>query len=232
MNRNRTYLTLLLMLFVMTKSHESIAQLFASYREFPKPTVIFVRLPTYTKRAAIYENAQNYSAAKQIKEDAVNMQRELIKDFNANFKFCDYYFYYDTVQESILEKKFVGNLYDKNMKPITASPLQPDDDTYQIAYFGYYITEFGKPDNPHKGKEDTYYPGSQLQRLILVDHKFERIPDPVPNGTNYDDRYMGFRARIRLAHTYKSKKFDIYYTPYAKILSLHLNNYYNRQNVK
>lgn len=233
MNNNRRYFTLLLVLILLIIQHTANAQMFATYREYPKPSVILVKLPTYNKRFAIYENAKNYKYAKQIKEDAANMQRELIRDFNANFNFCEYYFFYDTVQDAVNNGQLAGNLYDKDMKPVTTSPIKEGDTTYQIAYYGSYVTEFGNPDNPKKGKENTYYAGTQSDRLVLLNYQQNRIPDPVPNGTNYDDRYLQFRNMRKWWYTtYKSKLFDISYTPYAQILSQHMNNYYNRKNVK
>lgn len=232
MNNNRRYFTLLLVLMLSIIQHAADAQLFATYLEYPKPSVILVKLPTYSKRLAVYENAKNHKYAKQIKEDAINMQRELIEDFNSNFKFCDYYFYYDTVQSLLDNGQFAGNLYDKNMKLVTESPIKPGDTTYQIAYFGYYVSAFGNTNKQKKGKEDTYVTGTQSQRLVLLDYKMNRIPEPVPNGTNYDDRYTFSRFVYKWSSTYKSKLFDIYYTAYAHVLSLQLDNYYNRQNVK
>jgi len=233
MNYNRIFSTMQLMICLFAfVGNTAFAQVFVTYKEYPKPSAILVKLPTYSKRAAIYEKAKNYKSEKQIKADAAGMQREFIKDFNTNFTFCKYYFYYDTMQQAISDKQFAGNLYDKNLNIITTSPIAQDDTTYQIAYFGYYISTFDNPEDPQTGKENTYYTGTQLQRLILTNYKQERIPDPVPNGTNYDDRYMDFRARQRWINTYKSKTFDIYYTPYAKILNYHLNNYYNRKNAK
>lgn len=232
MNNNRRYLNFVLILAMTITDTTSKAQLFNDYREYPKPSVIFVKLPTYSKRLAIYEKAKNIKYAKQLKEDAVNMQHELIEDFNTNFKFCNYYFYYDTVQSLLDNRQFVGNVYDKNMKLVNEPPVQPDDTTYQFAYFGYYVTEFDNSEKSQKGRENTYYTGTQSQRLVLLNHKMNRIPDPVPNGTNYDDRYLVARFIYKWSSTYKSKLFDIYYTAYAYVLDLQLNNYYNRKNTK
>lgn len=227
----RTLTYMLLMIAFIATNHSS-AQILANYNEQPAPSAILVKLPTYSKRADMYEKAKNHKYAKQIKQDAANMQRELIEDFNTNFKYCDYYFFYDTVQDAIAQKQFAGNLYDKNLKLLTASPFKAEDTSYQIAYFGYYVSAFDNPDNPKKGKENTYYSGSQLQRLVLLNHQFGRIPDPAPNGTNYTDRYTFARFIYKWSVTYKSKLFDIYYTAYAHVLSLQMDNYYNRKNTQ
>lgn len=215
------------------------SQIFKTYKPYPTPSVIMIKLPTYSKRIKVYENAKNLKSAEQLKKDAKNIQTLLIADFKNHFTFCDFYFYYDTVSEAIAERKFVGNLFDKDMKPITTSPVAEDDTTYQLVHYGYYVSEQTEvTSNPKKlkSREDTYYTGTGRLRLVALNYKFGRLPDPVPNGTYYSPSPTFYpnkrkKNRVKNATVYKSKKFDLYYGPAANNLSYEMDRYYRQHRV-
>lgn len=196
--------------------------------------MVLIKLPTYNKRILVYEKAKNYKYAKICRTDAANVQKEMIADFKENFSFCDYYFFYDTLTDAILNKQFTGILFDKNLNPVTTNPIAPDDTSYQIIYFGNYVSEFSEVTDSKlakSGRENTYNVGSQTKRLVLLNHSGNRIPDPVPNGTLYTRLPTFFsgnkKGKKKSKPVYKSKKFDIYYYPSTKYLSSHMNRYYN-----
>ncbi len=225
-------------IFLLLLTLTGNAQIIKWYKSYPAPNIVLVKLPTYTNRLHIYEKAKNVKAAEQIKKDAVNMQRVMIADFKNNFSYCDYYYFYDTASEAISAGHFEGNLYDKDLKQVTSSPIAAGDTTYQLIQFGYYISESSEvTSNPRnvKSRENTYYTGSGRQRLIVLNYKFGRLPDPLPNGTIYSRSpsitpRQKKNKRIKTAQ-YSSKKFDIYYTPSASVLSSDMDRYYKQRKV-
>lgn len=226
-------------IFFTNYEHNLHAQVIKRYLKYPKPSLVLVKLPTYHKRILVYEKAKNYKYAKICRNDAANVQKEMVADFKENFSFCDYYFFYDTLNDAILNKQFTGVLFDKNLNPVSVSPIAPDDTNYQIIYFGNYVSEIAevtdsKKDRP--GRENTYNVGSQTKRLVLLNHNFDRIPDPAPNGTLYTRLPTFFsgnkKGKKKSKPVYKSKKFDIYYYPSAKYLSSHMDRYYNEHKVE
>lgn len=229
-------ITILTLLFHCTVG---AAQSIKAYREYPKPEVLLIRLPTYNQRYKTYLTAGYIKGAEQIIKDAAAIQSNMISDFKENFTFCEYYFFYDTMNGEILKKNFAGNLYDKNLKPVTTSPLSTEDTTYQIVYWGYYLSEQSEI-TPYldklENKEHTYYTGMKRLRLVLVNHTFGRLADPLPNGTFYSRNPMLFniyrkKNKQPIGKKYTSPKFDLYYTESAKDLSTDLNTYYNLHRV-
>lgn len=223
--------TLIFLLLISINGH---AQIIKRYKRYPAPAIVLVKLPTYANRLHTYEKAKNVKYAEQLKKDAANIQRLMIADFNNNFGFCDYYFFYDTVNNAIAERHFAGNLYDKDMNLVTSSPIADDDTTYQIVHYGYYVSELTEvTSNPRKlkSKENTYFTGTSKQRLIVLNYKFGRLPDPLPNGTFYSKSPTLYpskskKKRIRVA-SYTSPKLDLYYTPLVANLNYEMERYYN-----
>ncbi len=211
------------------------AQIIKTYKRYPAPGIILVKLPTYTNRLQVYQKANNVKYANQLKKDVSNIQRLMIADFKANFSFCDYYFFYDTTNDAIANRHFAGNLYDKDMKLVTSSPIAEDDTSYQIVHYGYYVSELTEvTSNPRKlkSREDTYYSGTSRQRLVVLNYKFGRLPDPLPNGTFYSKSPSIYPSRAKkkrvIIGSYTSPKLDLSYQPLVANLSYEMDRYYNQ----
>ncbi len=155
----------------------------------------------------------------QSKKDAVGMQKAIIKDFASNFTYCNFYYYYDTMQQAITAQHFVGVLYDKNLQPVTQTPVQEGDTSYQIAYFGRYLQASVQND-------EAYNTGSNIQRMNIVNYQLKRLPDPLPNGSIRTGITEVWRKVFNRDITYKSKLFDVYYIRSAENISTEMNKYY------
>lgn len=222
--------------FLLLLSISGYSQIIKRYKRYPAPQIILVKLPTYATRLQTYEKAKNVKSAEQLKTDARNIQALMVADFKQNFTYCDYYFYYDTLSDAIADRKFAGNLYDKDMKLVPVSPIAEDDTTYQLVHYGYYVSEFSEvTSNPKKlkSREDTYYTGTERLRLVVLNYKFGRLPDPLPNGTYYSSSPTFYpnkkkKKNVKNITAYKSKKFDLYYSPLANNLSYEMDRYYNQ----
>lgn len=216
------------------------AQAIKRYLPYPTPSVILIKLSTHTNRLKAYEKAKNTTYANQLKKDVNNIQQLMIADFKNNFTYCDYYFFYDTLSDAIVSGKFEGNLFDRDMNRINTSPIKEGDTTYQIVHFGYYVSEqtevTSNPENKNS-RENTYYTGLKSQRLVVMNHKFGRLPDPVPNGTMYYRPISLFyrgkdkKKKYPKSAYYTSKKLDLYYYPSALWLSKHMDRYYRQHRV-
>lgn len=235
-------LRLLILITLLVHSLNGFSQIFKRYNPYPEPGIILVKLPTYTKRLRAYEQANNTTYATQIKKDANAIQQLMIADFKNYFSYCNYYFFYDTASEAIGSGKFDGNLFDKDMKQLTTSPIKAGDTTYQIVHFGYYVseqTEVTSNPNNNAGRENTYYTGLNSQRLVVMNYKFGRLPDPLPNGTMYYkpptlnlfSSGWGKKKKYPKSAYYTSKKLDLYYYPSAYYLSKQMDRYYRQHRV-
>jgi hypothetical protein len=217
---------LLVTVFLLTET----AQAKKDKKRIPTPSVLLVKLPTYARKIAVYRKAHNDKYANQCAIDAAAMQAEIIKDFNENFKFCQYFFFYDTCSDLILEKKLKGILYDKDLLPVYLEAINLDDTSFQIAYFGNFINEAGTIENtntPSDTHNSPYFEATKKQRLVIVDSRFKNLPDPAPNGANM--HYGILFNKYPSTKTYKSKLFDVYYVRYAGLISSGMTNYYGKK---
>jgi hypothetical protein len=199
-------------------------------KRIPAPSVLLVKLPTYTQKITVYRKAYNDKYANQCIMDAAAMQAEIIKDFKDNFTFCRYYFFYDTCSNLIIGKKFNGILLDTNLSPVSGEAIVQDDTSFQIAYFGNYINEAGTIENTNTAANthnNPYFVASKKQRLVVVDRQFKNLPDPAPNGANM--HYGILFNKYPSTKTYKSKLFDVYYVHYAGLISSEMSSYYGRK---
>ena len=146
------------------------------------------------------------------------MRKAIIADFNENFTYCPYYFFDDTNAQRVMNKHFIGTLFDREMKLIDSKRINTDDTTYQIAYFGHYLSA-------SDDVSSEYTTGSSVQRLVLVDHKFRRIPDNAPNGRLKGEGLLP--VNMSKQRVYKSKLADVYYIRFAKEVSKSMQQYYS-----
>jgi hypothetical protein len=221
----RLFSKLLSVLFALFILHigEAEAQIFKKRFPYTAPKTLLIKLPTYSKKIAAYQKGNNTRYANQCRKDAAGMQKAIVTDFKNNFTYCNYYFYYDTLQDAVSNKQFDGILYDKNMTLIASSPIATDDTCYQIAYFGKYLSAIAEE------TDMAYNTGSDIQRMNLISRNSTRLPDPLPNGTIHTGVKEIWKKVVTRQYTYSSKLFDIYYIKSAEVLSDEMKKYYGIQ---
>ena len=106
--------------------------------------------------------------------------------------------------------------------------IKKEETNFQIVIFGYPIQKSG--DNLKEGEKDDFFASNYSvttkfkQRLVVFDDNFDKLPLPLPNGSN--NVYGGALKQPSEIYIYSSRKFPLYYKPYAKSLSAKMYDFY------
>ncbi len=199
----------------------------AKSNEHP-PKAILVQLFTYQRKIDYYTKLQQPNEIKLLKQDTDSMITRMVSDFNDNFYYCPVYYFIDTNAHRVIKKDLDGILLDAQLQPVKNPVISGKDDNYQIVIFGYPIQ---KPtDNLKKSEYGDFFSSNYSvttaykQRLVVFDDEFDKVPLPLPNGSN--NVYGGALKKPSDHYVYTSKKFPIYYKPYAKNLSAKMYDFY------
>lgn len=191
------------------------------YRASP-PKAVFVQLFTYPRRVAFYKRAKRPDDLKRFQHEAHAAAMLIVKDFNENFDYCPVYYYYDTNARFIREKKFTGYLLDKDLTPVTTSPVKPADTNFLIVMNSLLMSEDFLPER-QGGDVDILSASDNVNsnkpRIVVYDHKFRQLP----RNTVRTAKGIGERKSTK-RYAYKSQAFNISYTGKAATLN---SNFYS-----
>lgn len=195
-----------------------------------RPDMLLVQLPTYGRREAYLNKRKNPKQIAQLQQDKTEMVQRILMDFKDNFSFCPVYFFYDTHAAQVRQGKLDGILLNGDLQPVAAP--RGVDTNFQIAIFG---TPVNLPtDNLRDEEHDDFFAsnytyGSSRPRYTIYNRHYEKIPLPMPNGSN--NRPNGRMVKKAGAYKYESKYFDIAYRAQARGLSRKFAEFYSEQPV-
>jgi hypothetical protein len=191
------------------------------------PKFVLVQLNTYSNRIKVYEKAKNSRYATLARTDAQEMTKKMVADFNDNFKFCSFYFYYDTNATLIKERKFEGILLNEKLQPVSGNAISVSDSNYRIIVWGLnsaVAQDYNNGTNPNDPFDGNYSIGTQTHRLIVLYPDFKRVKSPEPDGLELVA--AGKSKQKNSFYKYTSPKFNIYYKARAKQLSQAMEDFF------
>jgi len=196
-----------------------------------KPVVILVQLRTEINKINALTKAKNYAVLEEVKRDASEVRRLMMLDFTLNFHRCPVYYFMDTNIDYIKNKQFDGVLLDTSGAPVTNPLINSASSNYWIVYYGYHIHQARKEKvvtDKDRYTYDSEHP--QGKGLVVLNDQFQQITFFYKYG--YDDVFFGKKSRQKKL-MYSSKKFDIDYFPFAKMLhEKDMSDRYSRRHVK
>ncbi len=181
-----------------------------------KPVVILVQLRAESNRINALTRAKNYALAEEVKKDAAEVRRLMMLDFTLNFHRCPVYYFIDTNIDYIKNKQFAGILLDTAGNPIANPLINSSSSNYWIVYYGNHIHQ-SRREKVVKD-EDRYSYDNENPRgkgLVVLNDQFQQLTFFYKYG--FDDVFYGKKSTQKKL-MYSSKRFDIDYFPFAKML--------------
>lgn len=182
---------------------------FCSNSGYGQIKAVLVKLYSEQNRIAHFQRKGDVENVNYIKKDAAATMKATVGDFEANFHYCNVYYFIDTNLNEIIASNFTGILLNENLEPASNSVLKNGDTSFVIVYFGI-------PDDEEHDKRDgrlyrsVWYPNDGL---VLLGHDYKRM--------KYFDYFLWHRrlpSKEDKKYTYFSKRFGIGYKPFAKLL--------------
>ncbi|MEZ5015721.1 MAG: hypothetical protein R2800_01610 [Flavipsychrobacter sp.] len=222
------YLITILCLLLMSSANAQIIKRKKAKADEKAPKAILVQLFTNQNKLAYLQERKKTDDIQLLKKDTDSILTKMVRDFNDNFYYCPVYYYIDSNIEHIRKKEFDGILLNENLQPVKNTVLENGATDFQIVIFGYPIQK--SSDNLKDDEKDDFFASNYSvttkykQRLVVFDHNFDKLPLPLPNGSN--NVYGGALKHPAESYLYTSKKFPLYYKPYAKSLSAKMYDFY------
>lgn len=224
------YLVIILCLLLVSNADAQIFKRKKARTSEPAPKAILVQLFTNQNKLNYLKERKKADDILLLKQDTDSIITSIVRDFNDNFYYCPVYYYIDSNIEHIKKKEFDGILLNEHLQPVNNAVIQNGETNFQIVIFGYPIQK--STDNLKKEERGDFFASNYAvttnykQRLVVFDHNFSKLPLPLPNGSN--NVYGGPLKEPAESYLYTSKKFPLYYKPYAKSLSAKMYDFYGR----
>ncbi|MBS1774158.1 MAG: hypothetical protein JST82_14970 [Bacteroidetes bacterium] len=219
--------TLLVLTLVFHNSNAQVIKRRWSKNE-EEPGVLLVQLAVNSNKVEAFRKAGYTNLVQRVKDESDSANKKMVQDFNDNFKFCPVYYYYDTNANLIREKKFDGIILDSALQVVENIPALLATRHFQVVRFGYAnptVNEYDEEDST-KDSKGHYTTGRLEKRLIVMGPDLKRVKFPMPQGSvsAFDTRSARNKGP---KYNFSSKRFDIYYIPYAGKLDKDIFIFYN-----
>ncbi len=186
----------------------------AGYYE-QSPKAILVMLKTRTGQIE-YLTRHDPKHLDRFKEDISGAMDATLRDFSDHFKFCPVFFFADTMMNEVKIGHFNGVLLNDELK-VAQQNVLPEGDT------SFFVIDFGHLSQT--SRNSNYEPPVVNLREILLamDHNFEFLEYPRPAIAR---GYWGTGSSRYRDYWYRSKNYEVDYTPQAAAYSRTLEHYY------
>lgn len=173
------------------------------------PQVILVRLNSESNRIATLE-ARHDKRLPQAIADGEQERQAMINDFRDHFNYCRVYFFMDTCEQAILEKRFNGVLLNADGSTASDLPIGPGSHNYDIVGYGYPTQQYSA--NEQIKRDSSVYDDQafSVRGLIIYDDSLNQ------RSYLYKFDYGLLKKDNRSIYVFASKTFDIEYFPFAR----------------
>jgi hypothetical protein len=204
-------LTLLILLFLLPlpQLHAQNSSRSARLDE-PPPNAVLVQLNTGTRRINTLRQKGQIEKAEALQLVIQSIRETMADDFKDNFRFCPFYFFYDTAISGIVKRQFAGNLYDASFQLLTEQPAVLQDTNY-------FILQWGKASTAEEWNFHT---------LVASDWRGDQLKSPLPQTP--DREYHSLNLASAKSYYVRSKRFDEQYKARAGAYSATLRRFYWR----
>ena len=200
------------------------------------PVAVLAQLTTEHTKVERFAQLNDTKAVAEVQKDAVAANAAMMGDFEANFKYCPVYYFFDNNLDQIKNRHFDGVLMNADGSTATNLPINDTSKNYIEVYFGY-STRHGTD-----SKEDIGFSGSTLKKgLVICDYKlkeigfiykyeYETIFRTIKNSFRHNAKaiakpgksdpkaLLAYDESEEVKYSYASQNYNISYIPYAKLL--------------